>query len=409
MKHFALILFLHLSQAYGEDCKINHSALIDGWEQKLREKLLCNYNYAVPPEPRNGSDPDTVDVSVRLAAKKFNFDSSQQKFSVMMFTSMSWEDSRLKWDPKDYDGLRKTKLHKFNLWMPGIQLFNSISDSYDESYDNIIPCTIISRGRVLLTSRLTFTVRCATNVRNWPFDTQVCKLEFGPWQGLGVKVRLHFGPGIIFSRFKDTLYGTEWDIVKADHEENLNATIQLKVDFTLVRHAGSLAAIVIYPSLMLSALTLSTIFMDIQSGFRVFIQCFSLACHFYLLTIMTWIIPEHSGDTPTILLYFRGSYILTFTSIAVTYFLRSLCGRKAPVPNYISVANVYAQQICSMFGKSNQRIITKDGDDGESGLATAWIDFAILLNCVWIFLSVLMYIIVFGVFVPFPSGPRLDV
>lgn len=400
MKLAALLLFLHLSQAYKNinECAIDYRSMKNVWEERLDEKIMLNYDNSMPPKPFNGSK--YISINPSFIVKSFKFLSEKQEFSVYTWTHLTWRDERLKWDPKEYDGIEETVKKSYDLWLPGIKLNNSISDLYDQSNNRFTNCRINSNSIVECVSLITFRVKCATDLNDWPFDTQVCSLEFQTWVAQANIVRFDVVGYCVL--FIGSEYGTEWDIMDYKQEENQTHR-SLKLYFTLMRHAGGLVAIVIYPSILISLLTLSTIFLDVRRENRVFMTCFSLMCHFYFLSELGLDIPKHSKNSPRILLYFRGSVIMTTISIVLTFLFKFLCERKVPVPNFVAIVN---ENVYKTYGKLviRPRWEAETDDDEKRELAKAWIDFVSLLNSIWFYVSLTVYIIMCCILIPSPSG-----
>lgn len=401
MKQIALLLFLHVSQAYvdPEECVIDYRSLVNVWELRLNNTLMCNYNANTPPKPLNGSD--SIVVKPFFIVKSFQLWSEEQEFRVFTWTHISWKDERLQWNPNSFDGIDETKMKSFKLWMPGIKLYNSISDLYDQSFDPFIPCRISKNGRVECISYIEFQTKCLIDLSDWPFDTQVCSLQFGPWAVAGTRVRLDVDSEAV--SFIGSEYGAEWDIMDYAQEEDQDAEIQIKLYFTLMRHTTNLAAIIVFPSILLSILTILTLFLDVRCYTRFFVACFSLMCHFYHLSELVMNIPKHSNNSPRILIYFRGSVIITFISICLTLLMKFLCERVVPVPNFIAILN---KNVYETYAKSviRPRWEVATDDDDKKEIAKAWTDFVSLLNSVWIYVSVSVYIVMCSVFIPTPSG-----
>lgn len=405
MKQIALVLFLHITQAYVniEECLIDNRSLKNVWEERLHDKLMCNYNSWLPPEPLNGSD--SIVVSLRFIVKSFKFVSEKQEFSIFTWPYITWKDTRLKWNASNYEDIDETVMDSGKLWIPGIMPYNSISDSYADRYryDPFMPCNVNSDGSVSCLSEIKFQAKCATDLNDWPFDTQVCSLEFGAWAVQRYRVRLDFGIKAVSFIGPGSLDGADWDIIDYSQEENQDAVRQLKIYFTIMRHTEMLAAIVIYPSILLSVLTLLTLFLDVRCTNRLFVACFSLACHFFFLSELAMDIPVHSKDSPRILLYFRGSVIMTMTSIVLTYLLKFLCEMEAPVPNFIAIANEYAYKTYGKYVFHPRWGVASDDVD-KIVHVKAWTDFANMLNSIWIFVCLMIYVIMCCVFIPSPSG-----
>lgn len=402
MRLLTLILFLYLSIKYSQEKCLTEISKLDMLEFKLKRHLIwCGNDNLIPPN-RNKSEPVDVRLSFRL--KRFDYKSSEQKFTIYTWTAISWDDKRIKWDPNKYDGVERIVRHGGHIWTPNIKLLNSIEDS-DISYMHS-PCEISSDGHVECILRLLFNAKCFTDLREWPRDAQTCSLEFGVYDqeyynGIKNKIRLNFNHRAI-SMFGSE-YGSEWDIMDYKQEVNQSDERQLKMSFTLERHAEILVALVIYPSVILSALSLSTLVLDVRRDLRLFLACFSLLCHFYFLSDLAMEIPEHGNNAPNILLYFRGSVIMTIINVALTISMKTLCGKDTTVPAWMATTNKYVFRSYGKFVVFPRWQIETLGDKKSKNVKD-WADFANFINSVWMYISVVVYIVLYCVLVP-PERP----
>lgn len=405
MKQITSLLFLYItSQASTtqqqnsyqyvklNECAIDYRSPENTLEQLLQEKIMFNYTKEVPPRPPYSTCTD-VKLQFLISSPQVN---DIQEFSVYSWIYIDWTDERLEWGPTSYKGISEINVNGLSIWRPDIRHLNSISDKYAifmDKYDSL-PCEVSSNGLVRCTSRATFQSKCSTDLKDWPYDMQVCSLQFGV-RSHAQRINLMFSDTFIF--LVSSKNSVEWIMVDYKLEENEDEDRQLKIYFTMVRHAKNLAAFVIYPSLLITLLTISTLLLDVRCVIRLYMACFSLMCHFCFLTEIGMNIPNHGRNVPRILLYFRGSIIITVTSILVTFILNLLCHRHSTVPRYIAIANEKTYNTYARF-VIYPRWETASLDNGK--VVKEWTCFANILNSVWIYSSVMVYVIMYCVFVP---------
>lgn len=365
-------------------------------ENKLLHDIrTCNSKLHRPP-PTNGTAP--LNVTLNLSITQFKFNSELQEFSMSMFFILRWVDERLKWDPKKYDGLKSVLTTTNDVWAPGIKLINEIEDNYRYLY---LPCELKFEGAVFCIAWIDYKAKCAADLKDWPYDTPFCNLEFGTHHEIATKVQLDFS-GRPLSLI-DPEPGTEWDIIGYNHSLDKNSEKQLIMTFKLVRHAEILATMVIYPLLVLNILTFSALFIDARLNLRLLVIFFSLMDHFYFLTDLKWKLPDNTKDPPRLLLYYRGSFILTNILIAMTYVLRFIYSKEVVCPSWIISINnfVFANRFVKLAiwprweSENNSDISTKNS-------AKDWIDFANIINSICIIVSVFVYVSLYCVLMPHP-------
>ncbi|CAD0206274.1 unnamed protein product [Chrysodeixis includens] len=303
--------FLNLTLA--KDCVRNDVPEHIKWEKKLRAELTCSYRFALVPPAGNQTHPFTVNI--RFSMKYFTFNSQEEIFTIQSLMYLSWTDERLKWNPKKFFGINETSISSVNIWTPMLRLFNS-ADSFDFDRFFYVRCNVQSSGRVNCRPRMVHAAICSVKLRNWPYDVQECSLEFGVYPSKWTKFRMNYTSRAI-SMF-GAEYGAEWFISDYKQSGNITSDNQLKMTFVLEREAGGLAAVVVYPALILTFLSVSTLFLDVMMNVRLILAFFSLYSHFYFLSEMGQNIPKDSLDPPLLLLYYRASFTLTAVIVMAT-------------------------------------------------------------------------------------------
>lgn len=409
MKWITLLLLFHhtLAQFYYREldqlssekkCVLNHRTSENMWEQRLVEDLLkCGYDSFKPPPP-NGTQP--LEVSAFFIMKNFKFDSELQQFSTFMWTCLTWKDERLKWDPTKYDGIQKVLATTIQvLWAPNIRLINNIADILDERY-LYVPCELESDGTVTCINWIDYQAKCITDLRDWPYDAQHCSMEFGLYSAGTITMRLDVASKAI--SMVGAEYGSEWDLMDYQQTTNLTSEKELVMKFKLERHAAVLAAIVVHPALVLSILTFSSLLIDARLNLRLLVICFSLFCHNYAITDLSFKIPDNTKDPPKLLMYYRGSFVLTSLLLVVSFVFNIICRKEAVCPSWMISINDF---VLIKYGKLVvwPRWETKMKENiGASNSVQDWTDFANIINTVWLFVSIAVYVSLYCVFMPQP-------
>ncbi|XP_050678080.1 acetylcholine receptor subunit beta-type unc-29-like [Leptidea sinapis] len=371
------------------------------WESRLTVALneRCPSKKITPPNPR-----DTNDITVKFLLKNFFFNDREEVFTIYSWILLSWHDDRLAWKATDYGAITETIVHANSIWTPTLKLLNAKTEDSDDFIG--IKCSVRSSGDVQCVPRVFHEVACISRLGNWPYDQQKCRLEFGSL-------------GNNFGKFKDNVtfilpsrgmrlweaeYGTGWMIVDFKQEINVSTSVQFYFELTVERQAEDIAAILLGPCIALTILTISSLFLDITDSLRVGIISLSIIGHFSLIQTLNSLIPQHSAESPTVLIYLRASLITTTTCLIVTVILSKLVKRQGPTHSWMSSINIYVSRslmrhLVLWHSLGGDQIladeITRRHEDERSY-------FASICNSVGIVVSLVMYICSYILYIPRP-------
>ncbi|KAJ8705320.1 hypothetical protein PYW07_011147 [Mythimna separata] len=249
-----IVLLAILNIALAEDCVINNVPERMAFEKQLRKDISCDDFRHIAPN--NSSD---FNVNVRFILKQFTFDSIEGAMALHTWMFVRWKDERLKWDPEKYYGIDKTEMLSIKIWNPGFRLFNS-ADSHDFDRYYYVWCSVKNTGNVQCPLRVTHNAMCNAKLTDWPYDQQHCQFEFGAWTTKSESFKLNVSSRAMTMWGAE--YGAEWTLTDFRQEVNSSSERQLKMFFTLDREAAGLGAIVVYPAVILTVLSVTALFMD---------------------------------------------------------------------------------------------------------------------------------------------------
>ncbi|XP_077977141.1 neuronal acetylcholine receptor subunit alpha-10-like [Glandiceps talaboti] len=161
--------------------RVNKRVSAIGSEQKLVNVLFQNYNKKVRPV-KNFSSPILVTFDMNLN-QIADMDERNQVLKTNIWTTETWTDEMLRWEPDEYDGIEQIRIPSSDLWMPDITLYNN-AEAVDYSADSESGsnCVINFTGSIHYKSRPTILKStCQVYVKYFPFDVQMCKMKFGSW------------------------------------------------------------------------------------------------------------------------------------------------------------------------------------------------------------------------------------
>ncbi|UPR01914.1 neurotransmitter-gated ion channel domain-containing protein [Chloropicon primus] len=215
-------------------------------QQALRSHLLENYDRGsmppyVPPEEEelaganasagNTTEPVTVEVGINFH-RVLEVDVVKSEVDLLTWMRFVWRDTRLSWDPEDYNGLDKVWFwvedgaglaETSEIWTPDIELWNQ-RESIKTSYSNTF-ASVDSDGSVFWSRPGNLVVVCKfEGLENFPFDNLICVAELGSWSYSGKFLRLGLFSGTGVSIGGSDTSGEAFSEFKLD-----NATAELIV------------------------------------------------------------------------------------------------------------------------------------------------------------------------------------
>ncbi|XP_030023168.2 acetylcholine receptor subunit beta-like 1 [Manduca sexta] len=382
-------IFILLKQSL-QDCIIDDTTPVNVWEQRLHKDLKLKPELSNIPCDRNG-----VEVKLRLNLKWFNYDSNQGAFAIYSWVMLTWNNNKITWNPADYNGLNETLILNSDMWYPEIKLMNSI-DSEQSVHFFFEQCAIRSSGEIFCIYKMVDSAICNSDLTKWPYDTQSCSVKFGVWKNKNNTVRLKTAGRAV--RMIGADYGMEWDIIDYKQEENQGAETQLTMTFVIERHAETVAATLIYPSIALSTLSIVSFTLDVRRMTRFGLVCFNIANHFSFLTELQENMPGHSFYTPSVLFYYRGSMLTNIFLFLLTLMLAGMCKREKVPPLWVSFVNDIVYK-----GRGKMLVWPKwESEVGANEFAEQWTNFANIINSVFFIVTVIVYVCLYFVYMPQP-------
>ena len=122
---------------------------------------------------------------------------------------------------------------------------------------------VSDKGYVMWIPMAIFKSTCAIDIRNFPFDQQICHLKFGSWTYDGYKLDISFYDHLQEVDITDYVESNEWGLMAHPAKKNVKyypCCTEPYPDLTFTLHLRRIAAfynyILILPCVLLSSLTL---------------------------------------------------------------------------------------------------------------------------------------------------------
>lgn len=154
-------------------------------------------------------------------------------------------------------------------------------------------------GSFMWVPPVVYSAYCNLNLKNWPFDTQTCKLRVGTWTLTNIDPKfLDFKESL---DYKDLIKSTEWDIIDArtayNSEEFYN---YVEYTFTLKRCSSMYSAIIFTPASCIILLCLSIFWLPPQMGEKILLNAVIIVIISAFLMYFAQMLPILAENTPLI-------------------------------------------------------------------------------------------------------------
>ncbi|CRL05505.1 CLUMA_CG018099, isoform A [Clunio marinus] len=292
---------------------------------KLKSTLLCDYEKELRP-PSN-----TTSVALKYILRNFDYDDMSYVLNLQSRIIHKWNDTRLKWDPKDHDGINKLLVSPEYLWTPKLFL-NDSHYHYGLGSCYPIDCVVRNEGQVSCIYPCHQTADCYGDFANWPYDTHTCFVAFKTFLSYeDVTFDSENLGAVIF-----TDLNKKWDIIEAKADMNDTNRKNIKFKFVIRRFSQTYFQHVLTPAYILVALTLFIFFMQPGSYLRTIICGVDIHLHLSLMDRVWWQIPTQGVNVPRILKYMAFMLILTTFAFIETIIIKVILDIFPSPPQWIN-------------------------------------------------------------------------
>ncbi|NXV81227.1 ACHA6 protein, partial [Atlantisia rogersi] len=238
-----------------------------------------------------------------------------------------WNDYKLRWDPREYDGIEFVRVPADKIWKPDIVLYNNAVGDFQ--VEGKTKALLRYDGMITWTPPAIFKSSCPMDITFFPFDHQNCSLKFGSWTYDKAKIDLL----IIGSKvdMNDFWENSEWEIVDASgykHDIKYNCCEEIYTDITYsfyIRRLPMFYTInLIIPCLFISFLTVLVFYLPSDCGEKVTLCISVLLSLTVFLLVITETIPSTSLVIPLVGEYLLFTMIFVTLSIVITVFVLNI-------------------------------------------------------------------------------------
>ena len=149
-----------------------------GYNDDMNMSNLNVYDKRVRPVI-NFEDAVNTTFSIKINSLDY-FKQPEEKIRFNVELDLYWKDQFLRWDPQNFNDVRSLNIDPNEIWTPDIELYNS--GGYPELWTRNSESTVDYQGNVFLSIPMLITFSCFLELEEFPFDRQVCSMEFGSWK-----------------------------------------------------------------------------------------------------------------------------------------------------------------------------------------------------------------------------------
>jgi len=269
-------------------------------DKNLHSALLSGYMKDVFPRD-NESVPLNIDIGCILFSIN-SFQEVEERISVTMGVDLSWTDISLAWDPTSYGGKEYTFFPSNLIWKPYVFLLNTPDTLKIVGEDSEYIALVNYNGSVSYTPGDVTVATCPADVSKFPYDVQICTLEFVPWGYLSWAMKFTSQIDSVY-----TFYYTEnsdWKLQEhSTFVEVVGAGVySYKVKITIKREPTYYMVTIIIPTLLFCLLNPLVFLIPVDSGDRISLAMTILLSYAIFLTLVSSSIPATSNPMCFLLL-----------------------------------------------------------------------------------------------------------
>ena len=295
--------------------------------ENLLKYVFNGYNREVQPDYNR-----TIDVSLSfLLFTLVEFDEVTGVLSTVSGISLNWTDLRLNWDPMDYSGLEYIRIPSTKIWYPEIVCLTQ-ADKLERIGGETFGGIIYNHGSVVRILCSLLKTSCAVDMTYFPFDEQVCRLQFSTWGYSSHEIHLTEN-GLSSEFLKES---PRWTIVGSEiFDEKLGMSADsVVVEITIKRRPQHFVVTTLIPIVMLLFLNPFVFVLPVESGERTSYTVTIFLSQVVFMTLVGQNIPNSANPMPRlsyfVLIAMAFSILQTLTTIALMVLTFTDSHRNAP-------------------------------------------------------------------------------
>lgn len=285
---------------------------------------------------------------------------------------LTWKDTVLKWDPMLTPGAYVVNVDPEWLWTPELSLYNAVGLFTQMDTSNAI---LYFDGTVTWSRTVDFTYLCHFELKNFPFDSQVCNAKFGSFRDSGYVTDFNFEINSALYQLND-LVSPSWQInevttFKTIEKQSAGITPFLNWSIKMTRYNSFYITTVIIPATFVTFLSLITLWINDLSS-RMLLSLLAVLIIVALLWSLSMNLPV--TNTVTWIQNFSSCCTIFVALVCIESTLSSYMLMKKGLPpcwvKYLMIFSTPYKMYAFLFGKQLKRRKEKQ-DHAERKRATS--------------------------------------
>ena len=242
-------------------------------------------------------------------------DEKSQTMTTSADVGMEWTDSFLSWDINIYSNLSSITVPQSKLWLPDIIVGNSVDSRNKLGYGDL-PVRLSNDGKLLWSPTLVSQTSCDITVTYYPFDSQVCKIEFQTAVSTNMELEVWIMTDTPVSLASYSEDGTwELESVGSAQAEQVGGHTFVTFYFLLTRRTTFYVVNLLLPVMFLSVTSSLVFLLPADAGEKMGTSITVLLAFAVYLSIVSDYLPSTSLSTSILAVYL--TLLLGYTSVGV--------------------------------------------------------------------------------------------
>lgn len=205
-----------------------------------------------------------------ILSQLISLEEYEQFMTAKVWLAQSWFDERLKWNPADHGGMEKVQLPGEEIWRPELVLYNNADGSYESTF--MAMAIVYFNGSVEWTPPAVFHSSCGIRVRHFPFDIQLCPMEFQSWVFSKKEIQIQLTEskhGSLQAIRNDFTESGEWAIIGLPARKtttNNDKMDKVRFDIVMKRKPLFYTVNLIVPCILITSLAIFVFVLPSESG-----------------------------------------------------------------------------------------------------------------------------------------------
>ena len=272
---------------------------------------------------------DKIELDMKLKLKAItSFNEVAGTIELIGFLTIIWHDQLVDdaYDVTKHGEFVDTLINQDYVWKPAVSLFNSAKAIIPVGdLSNLVRLERITTGTYLNYSKMTWNpgvvtkTGCFVEVKNFPFDKQICNVTFTPWGHPYTEIE--FMPSLTVVDLDEYEENSEWMLTKTEvltKREDGESFINFRLYLT--RRPTYFLLNMIMPILILGVLNALAFLLPTESGERVGYSITAFLTFAVYLTLVAAVLPRSSSPMSLLSYFLMAMVVVSSVASIVTVF-----------------------------------------------------------------------------------------